>query len=233
MKNSDDPVGVEAEAADEREHSRLAGVAASIASAAGPVLSGARRLIDERPGARVRRVRRMGHAPLVNLWDVHPDARRAAIRELGLQSVPVERIAGTAVEGGAQRGGDFLPLPDRRSDDWRARWQRILGAIDSLSTLPPIELIKFGEQYWVVDGHNRVAAALYTGQGDVDAIVQEFRLPGMPATPPSLIASVLDGSLDVRNAGAGRYTRTARTTNDRLPMQRSENRDAHSHEVDE
>jgi hypothetical protein len=175
----------------------------------------------------------MGHDPLVNLWDVHPDARRAAIRELGLQSVPVEQIAGTAVEGAAQRGGDFLPLPDRRSADWRGRWQRILSAIDSLSTLPPIELIKFGDLYWVVDGHNRVGAALYTGQTDVDAIVQELRLPGMPATPPSLIASVLDGSLDVRNAGAGRFSRTGATRIDRLPIQVSGDREDREQEVEQ
>lgn len=221
------------ETADDHERSRLAGVAASIATVAAPVLSGARRLIDERPGARVRRVRRMGHEPLVNMWDRHPAARRASIRELGVLSIPVEAIAGTAVEGPPQRGGDFLPLPDRRSDDWRARWQRILRAVDSLSNLPPIELIKFGDQYWVVDGHNRVAAALYSGQTDIDAIVQEFRLPGMPATPPSLIAPILEGSLDVRQAGAGRYTRTAGRPIDRLPIQRADDHDDHAHEADE
>jgi hypothetical protein len=223
----------EATPGDDRERSRLAGMRASIAGVTSPVLSGARRLIDERPGARVRRVRRMGHEPLPNLWDVHPEAHRASIRELGLQSIPVDQIAGTAVEGAPQRGGDFLPLPDRRSDDWRSRWQGILRAVDNLATLPPVELIKFGDEYWVVDGHNRVAAALYTGQTDVDAIAQEYRLPGMPATPPALIASVLEGSLDVRNAGAGRFSRTAERSGDRLPIQRSEDRDAHRHSADE
>jgi hypothetical protein len=222
---SDEPQAAQApdgvsgiEKPDEHDRSRLAGVAASIADVAGPVISGARRLIDERPGARVRRVRRMGHEPLANLWDLHPEAHRASIRELGLQSVPVERIGGTAVEGAPQRGGDFLPLPDRRSDDWRARWQRILRALDSLASLPPVELIKFGDRYWVVDGHNRVAAALYSGQEDVDAAVQELRLPGMPAEPPALIASMLEGSLDVRDAGAGRLTRTVVRPDNRLPI---------------
>ena len=172
----------------------------------------------------------MAHQPLTNMWDVHPEARRASIRELGLQSVPVEDIAGTAVEGPPQRGGDFLPLPDRRSADWRSRWQSILRGVDSLSALPPVELIQFGDKYWVVDGHNRVAAALYGGQTDVDAIVQQFRLSGMPATPPALIAPMLEGSLDVRSAGAGRFTRTATSQVDRLPMQRSDDQEAHSHE---
>ena len=232
---SDEPQSAPAsdDAIDEHDRSRLATVAASIAGVAGPVLSGARRLIDERPGARVRRVRRMGHEPLANMWDIHPEARRASIRELGLSSIPVEAIRGTAVEGAPQRGGDFLPLPDRRSDDWRGRWQRILRAVDSLTTLPPIELIKFGDEYWVVDGHNRVAAALYSGQTDIDALVQEFRLPGLSATPPSMIGPLLEGSLDIRNAGAGLYSRAATKPADRLPMQRAADHDAHPHEVDE
>ena len=194
---------------EEQPRSRLADVAATIAGAAEPFIAGARRLIDERPGARVRRVRRMARDPLANLWDLHPQAERAAIRELGLRSVPVEQIRGTAVAGPAQRGGDYLPLRDRRSNDWRGRWQRILGAHERLEALPPVELLKFGDGYWVVDGHNRVAAALYIGQDEVDAVVQDLRLPGMVAEPPAEIAAVLEGSLDLRAAGAGRLTRTA------------------------
>ena len=205
-KAGDGPkIGDQAESA----RSGLAGVASNIADAAAPVLAAARRVIDERPGSRLRRVRRMGRQPLPNLWDEHPETSKASIRELGLRSVPIEAIKGTAVAGPAQRGGDFLPLRNRRGDDWRGRWQRILKAIEGLESLPPVELIKFGDAYWVVDGHNRVGAALYVGQDEVDAVVQELRLPGMPAEPKPHIASVLEGSLDLRAAGEGRLTRTA------------------------
>jgi len=187
----------------------LAVVAATVADVAAPMLAAARRAIDERPGARVRRVRRRGRQPLPNLWEEYPEAHRASIRELGLRSVPLTEIRGTAVAGPAQRGGDFLPLRDRRGDDWRARWRRILEASERLEPLPPVELIKFGDDYWVVDGHNRVAAALYIGQVEIDAVTRELRLPGMAAEPKSPIASVLEGSLDLRAAGAGRLTRTA------------------------
>jgi hypothetical protein len=205
--------------ADGDDRSTLAAVAETLGAGAEAMLSGARRIIGRRGGARVRAVRRMGHEPLANLWELHPEAQRAAIRERGLVSVPVDDIQGTAVEGPDQRGGDFLPLRDRRSDDWRGRWQRILGANERLEALPPVELIKFGPSYWVVDGHNRVAAALYTGQDEVDAVVQELRLPGMPSDPPTLIAPMLEDSLTLRDAGAGRHTRTIGRPVDRLPMQ--------------
>lgn len=207
------PAGADdvAERPDEPDEARsvLANVAATIVDVAAPVLAAARRAIDERPGARVRAVRRRGRQPLPNLWEEYPEAHRASIRELGLRSVPVTEIRGTAVAGPAQRGGDFLPLRDRRGDDWRARWRRILEANERLETLPPVELLKFGDDYWVVDGHNRVAAALYIGQVEVDAVTRELRLPGMAAEPKPPIASVLEGSLAVRAAGAGRLTRTA------------------------
>lgn len=201
--------------------SKLSGVAHTIADTAGPVISaalrpvgdlttGALRAIEERRGARVRRARRQGRAPLLNLWEAHPEAHRASMRELGLRAVSVEEIAGTAVEGPTQRGGDFLPLRQLRGRDWRARWQRILNGIEALSTLPPVELIKFGDQYWVVDGHNRVAAALYTGQVEIDANVVEMRLPGMPSERATAnLASFLEGSRDLREAGQGRFTRTS------------------------
>ena len=230
----------EQEAEQEAQHgSRIGSMASSIADAAGPVVSaalspvkllasGATRIIGERDGARVRRVRRMGRAPLTNLWDVHPELRRASIRELGLQLVRVEDIKGTAVEGQPQRGGDFLPLKDRRSDDWRGRWQRILNALDRLDTLPPVELIRFGDEFWVVDGHNRVAAALYNGQVELDAVVEELRLPGVSSTAdtPTALASVLQGSLDLRAAGTGRLSRTAQRPDDIEGVRRAVDRDA-------
>lgn len=208
--------------------SALQDVASTIVGAAGPMLSaarrpvdqlasGARRMIDDSSGARVRRARRMARQPLVNLWEAHPEARRAQARELGLQTVSVSDVAGTAVEGPAQRGGDFLPLRARRSDDWRARWQRITRAVENLVSLPPVELLRFAERYWVVDGHNRVGAALYSGQEAIDAVVHDLRLAGATrGRDRTAIAPYLEGSRDLRAAGSGRLTRTM-TIPDRLP----------------
>ena len=130
---------------------------------------------NERPGARVRRVRRMGKRPLPYLYDVHPDARLARPVEVGLRTLDIDEIAGTAVGGGAQRGGDFLPLKSSRTKNWQARWQRLRKAQDRLAVLPPIDVFKFGGRYWVVDGHNRVALALYGGQVAIDANVDRAR----------------------------------------------------------
>jgi hypothetical protein len=154
-----------------------------------------------------RRPRRRSLRPLPNLYDVHPEARLAPIRELGLIPIPVDEIVGTAVEGPAQRGLDFKPLPPFRSRNWRGRWQRIRSAVDRLAVLPPIDVVKTAEGYWVTDGHNRVAAAKANGQLDIDAAVTAVHLPGQPVPILSgSLAAVLEGSEAIQAAGRGLLT---------------------------
>ena len=157
--------------------------------------------LDIRPGARVRAVRRRGQQPLPMLYEEHPEARRATPHEVGLQTIDVADIAGTAVGGARQRGGDFLPLKPFRSDNWRARWQRLRSAADRLTVLPPIDVLRFGDKYWVLDGHNRVASALYGGQLAIDANVTDLRLPGESGSEsPASLAAQVEDNRDLRAA---------------------------------
>jgi hypothetical protein len=182
-----------------------------VASAAEPIVDRVSQAIDgverswhERPGARVRRVRRMGATPLAYLYDVHPEARLARPVQVGTRTIDVEEICGTAVGGGDQRGGDFLPLKPFRGQNWSGRWQRLKKAQDRLAILPPIDVVKYGDCYWVLDGHNRVALALYGGQIGIDATIIELVPTGGSRTEPilSLAASAAD-SRSVRTAGSG------------------------------
>ena len=154
--------------------------------------------------ARTRSLRARNRIPLPSLYALHPEAARLPVRSLGVQEVSVNEIAGTAVAGPDQRGSDFRPLAPFRGSDWRARWHRIRTAVARMEPLPPVDLQKFDGRYWVVDGHNRVAAALYEGQLTVDAVVQEVVSPGAP--PPSERASlaleVAEGTA-IRTAATG------------------------------
>lgn len=169
------------------------------------IAKAAARRWDERPGARVRRIRRAGREPLASLWQLHPEAHRASPREVGLKTLDVGLIAGTAVGGPSQRGGDFLPLRAFRSRNWQARWGRLRSALETLTILPPIDVVRYADRYWVLDGHNRVAAALYGGQVETDANVVELVPPGEgPKERPSSMAAVYTGSRALRTAGEGR-----------------------------
>ena len=93
----------------QRIRSGVAAAREPIVDRVGQAATGVERSWKERPGARVRRVRRMATQPLPYLYDLHPEARSARPVEVGLRAIDIEETGGTAVAG-AQRGGDFLPL---------------------------------------------------------------------------------------------------------------------------
>ena len=121
-----------------------------------------------------------------------------------MRSIDVADIAGTAVGGGAQRGGDFLPLKQFRGRNWAGRWQRLRRASDRLATLPPIDVLKYSGSYWVTDGHNRVGLANYIGQVGIDANITELVPPGARRTEPIVsLAPMAAESRSLRTAATG------------------------------
>ncbi len=91
---------------------------------------------------------------------------------LGLQQVPMEKIIGSV---GRYQDFDraFLPLHERTKD----RWINIDAAHIRQEYLPPVDLIKMGEVYFVKDGNHRVSVARERGQDYIDAYVTEIEIP--------------------------------------------------------
>jgi len=177
-------------------------VAAQAGAAASQVGAAAVRLAAERRRQAARRGRQ---DPLPNLFEIHPEARTAPRRELGVLTIPVAAVRGTAVEGAAQRGADFLPLPSLRGPNWQSRWQRLRAAHERLEMLPPIDVFQTDDGYWVVDGHNRIALARAVGQDDIDASVTHLHLPGSDdsTVPHGPLETVLADSQHLRSATRG------------------------------
>ena len=182
----------------------MANVGGAMASALGTMIGAAGQDMSGPADLAGRIHRAVSPDPLANLYELYPEARSASPRELGLRFVPLEEIRGTAVAGYAQRGTDFLPLRQYRGENWHGRWQRILDANQRLQPLPPVDLVKFGPDYWVVDGHNRVAAALsYKGAG-LDAMVTELvPLDGQASERPTHLLSLIGESRELRAAAEG------------------------------
>lgn len=90
---------------------------------------------------------------------------------IGLQQVLIEQIVGSL---GRYRDFDraFLPKQART----RSRWVRIDSAHYDEIILPPVELYKMGEVYFVRDGNHRVSVAREKGQEFVDAYVIEIEV---------------------------------------------------------
>jgi hypothetical protein len=109
---------------------------------------------------------------LAHLSDVHPGSPTSG-RWIGVGTVPTECIRGTASKSGS-RGSDFRPLDGHAPADWGSRWSRLMSAAHDQAILPPIQLLRVAGDYWVVDGHNRVALARQLGQLWIDADVTEL-----------------------------------------------------------
>jgi hypothetical protein len=92
-----------------------------------------------------------------------------APRHLGLQAVPIDKIVGSE---GRFREFDRAFLP--RQLQTRDRWVNIAKAYYEQVTLPPVELLKIGDGYFVRDGNHRISVARSRGQDFVDADVTEI-----------------------------------------------------------
>jgi hypothetical protein len=126
--------------------------------------------------ALVARIRRE-HAPnrLLSFDDVRREHAANNRLHRGTRVVEADRIIGSV---GRWRDFDRSFLPARASVGHK--WKRIDRAFQRGEELPPVELYKLEEAYFVVDGHHRVSVARYHDVPTVEAAVAEFH-PKRPA----------------------------------------------------
>lgn len=87
------------------------------------------------------------------------------------QSRKIVNVAVDKIVGSEGRVHDFdkhfRPLVTHTRD----RWVSIVVARHFGITLPPVELIQVGDEYYVRDGHHRISVAKTFGQATIEAIV--------------------------------------------------------------
>jgi len=87
--------------------------------------------------------------------------------DLGLQDVPLQQIIGSVA-----RYQDFNRAFAPRRASLRPRWQR---ALRLQNQMPPIDLYKVGDVYFVLDGHHRVSVTRRAGKLTIAAHVWEYK----------------------------------------------------------
>jgi hypothetical protein len=103
------------------------------------------------------------------LEDVRARLNVRGQRSLGMRTVPLGHIIGSE---GRYTDFDRRFLP--RSDKLKDRWSSIDRAMNESIVLPPVDLYKIGDVYFVRDGNHRISVARQQGQIDVDAYVTEL-----------------------------------------------------------
>jgi hypothetical protein len=89
--------------------------------------------------------------------------------DAGIHDIPLNAIVGS-VGRYSEFTRDFLPL----KDEDKQRWARVKAVVDDPESpnLPPIEVYKVGEVYFVSDGNHRVSVARQEGSEYIEARVR-------------------------------------------------------------
>jgi hypothetical protein len=134
---------------------------------------------------------------LVPFDAVRTRLRGASEIKRGTQFIPLRSIVGSV---GRYRDftREFLP----RDAVMEERWRRLDEAVNRLQDLPPIDVYKVGDVYFVSDGNHRVSVARANGAESIEANVTEIPLR-VSLTPEMNIDEVI---LSVERAEFGRHT---------------------------
>ena len=109
---------------------------------------------------------------LVSFDDLRKKISVESQRDIGMQVIEIEKIIGS-LNRYQDFDDSFLP----RQTHTRNRWENIDRVFLQGEYLPPVEVYKIGEFYFVIDGNHRVSVAREKGQVFIDAHVIELQIP--------------------------------------------------------
>ncbi|MBV7336804.1 hypothetical protein KFU94_52955 [Chloroflexi bacterium TSY] len=118
---------------------------------------------------------------LVKFDEVAKRLRARQQIERGIQTVSLKQIVGSV-----GRYRDFTRRFLPRSGVNQERWTRIDAVMNSLEGLPPVDLYKIGEVYFVKDGNHRISVARANGVTSIEAYVTELPIPTSMPEPLTL-----------------------------------------------
>ena len=114
---------------------------------------------------------------LLSFDEVKQKLRLQSSSDIGLRDIPLVSIVGS-VGRYSDFTRNFLPRREIRPE----RWARVKIAASGLVGLPPIDVYKIGEIYFVKDGNHRVSVARQLGATHIQAYVTEVQT-SIPLTP--------------------------------------------------
>jgi nucleotide-binding universal stress UspA family protein len=114
---------------------------------------------------------------LLSYEEVAEKLKLSQSTELGRRDIPLNAIVGSV-----GRYTDFTRTFLPRHDFDRNRWANVKAAMASGKGVPPIDVYKVGEVYFVRDGNHRVSVARQDGATTIEANIIEVHTP-VPLTP--------------------------------------------------
>ena len=121
------------------------------------------------------------HPGLMSFEQVRHQLRASGAHQRGLQDIPLDAIVGSV-----GRYDDFTREFLPRFNEGEGRWARVKLAVEQPRGLPPIDVYKIGDAYFVLDGNHRVSVARQQEASHIQAYVTEIktRVPLSPEDQP-------------------------------------------------
>lgn len=110
---------------------------------------------------------------LKNFKTTQQDAKAFNNSFLGIKNVPLDEIIGS-VEKFESFDKDFIPRNSIIEDRWCRIYQEVMGD----ANLPPVNLYKIRDEYFVYDGNHRISVAKFMNYKFIEAEVTEFFASG-------------------------------------------------------
>lgn len=124
-------------------------------------------------------------AELLSFEDVRARLRLREESYKGLHDIPLDKIVGS-VGRYNEFTNSFLP----KTTEMKDRWSRVYAKMNSMEGVPPIEVYKVDDVYFVRDGNHRVSVARQIGAKTIQAHVTE--LPTEVDLEPGMTLADLD-----------------------------------------
>ncbi|MCL4835464.1 MAG: universal stress protein [Caldilineaceae bacterium] len=124
-------------------------------------------------------------ADLLPFDEVRAYVKANTPRQRVRRTIPLESIVGSV-----GRYQDFTRSFLPRRDSNRTRWASVRQAVLERKSLPPIDVYKLGDVYFVQDGNHRVSVARQVGADSIDANVTEIET-SVPLQPGDNLDAVI------------------------------------------
>ena len=97
------------------------------------------------------------------LDDLVPNLLALAPVNLGLISIPIERVAGTGTRGRTNAfANNFMPILDRRSE-FANKWMMLNHSVVESGVREPVKALEYLNKYYILEGNKRISVMKFNG----------------------------------------------------------------------
>ncbi len=120
----------------------------------------------------------MGESGTLPILDeIAPNATALPAQPLGLVSIPLNRVVGTATRGRTSAfAASFMPVLDLNSE-FAAKWQWLYESVVSEGVNTPIKAFEYMNNFYVIEGNKRVSVMKYLDAASIDGEVTRLLPP--------------------------------------------------------